>query len=197
MKLKQHIKKYWWIIVIVIILCLFFIRVPYDTFSDNVSGMVCINGELKLKTGGDVIGNYIQSFGADIVASANPFYCSALADGDTGVTSQIMCINGKPIVVCRTQLYKAILMGKIKFINKDTISNQKNGVGSDYEKIQAEAIKGCAEFNLTLSLSIINTGSEPNSNLIQGEGFNYDKRDKTLVIICSDGVERVKLWDLT
>lgn len=114
-------EKYLWGIIIIFVLCLFFVRVPYDTFPDNTPDAVCVNGELKLESTRNMLGDRVMSIVTKLSETSNALGCGIIANGDADVTSQIECVNGQPTVICKTQLYKAILAGQIKFVVKDRI----------------------------------------------------------------------------
>jgi hypothetical protein len=133
---KHHnLKRYWWVIVLVIVLCLFFLKVPYDTFPTNAP-LTCENGELKLISQGSRMWDLAYSSMTDISRLADGFQCATLAGGDSSVYSQVKCINDQPTTICTTQLYKAILMGKITFtpIDKKITASE-----IDYEEKCLEA----------------------------------------------------------
>lgn len=114
------------VLILVVLLCLFFIRVPYDTFPSNTPNAACVNGELIIKSSGNPYADIMVSSTASISELSNSFGCAISAGQEVSdITSQIECINSVPTVICKTQLYKAILMGRIKFVSKDSITEPK------------------------------------------------------------------------
>jgi len=112
------------LVIIIILLVVIFVRIPIATFPLGDSNVVCVNGELRLKSSGDVFMDVFSKAIADLSETNAGLKCVIEANGNEFVTSQIECINNVPIVICKDRLYKAILMGKFASVPKeDSISS--------------------------------------------------------------------------
>lgn len=118
--------RYWWIAIIAIIVVSFFIRVPYHSFPATSTSLFCEEGVLKQRVSNSLLDQALgPSYLTDIEQVSDGLTCSIMANGKLDVTFGTKCINNQPTIVCRTQLYNAILMGKLKFISFDTQDKTK------------------------------------------------------------------------
>lgn len=117
------------IVAIVFILCLLLIKVTFDSFPSDNPSLICENGTLQQVTSNDPasIADSSPSM-TNLVLMADASQCFLRANAYTGATAQTVCINNEPTVICRVPLYKAILMGKIMFLqnSKNSSANPTN-----------------------------------------------------------------------
>lgn len=163
------------VVVIIILLLLFFLRVPFDSFLFNSPDVACENGVLKQGTSGSILASVLKINELSNLNGA--LQCAISANGDESVSSQVVCINNQPTVVCKTQLYKAILMGRIKFINVDSVSSPQNTKTSkNPSNFKALCMKACGG-----ELKLDGGGPEA------GVGYAYSQSNNMLSCACSDG----------
>lgn len=136
----------WVIVIIVAALALLFIRVPVDSFPDDTPYLYCEDGVVKIDSGEDEVDYIWIKSTVDIAQMTNAGRCSISADGDFEATSQTKCVNDEPTVVCKTQLWRALLLGKIEFVPGDSSTNEKEESDeSRYEEMCKEALESLKE----------------------------------------------------
>lgn len=132
------------ILSVIVILILYFLYVPIDTHPLNDSYAVCDNGEVKVKksnTGNSILDatdNILMNSMKDLSLGRENMLCSLQADSEpffgNSAKIKIACKNNIPILICKTRLYKAILLGKIKFISTDKKITINEDNDFNYEK---------------------------------------------------------------